>query len=118
MSELVVIEDGETPRARFLRRERLRLALVVAVVEGILVLAGAIPWWLVFVLATAGLVAYLALGRDSGNDAVRHVTWIVAVSQLFVALVPVLAVVLTALAVVALVAAAAVALAVLLLDRR
>ena len=118
MSDLVVIEHGETPRGRFLRRERLRIALVVAVVEGILVLAGAIPWWLVFLLAAAGLGAYLALGRESEHDTVRHLTWVGAVSQLLVALVPVLAVVVTALAVVALVAIAAVALVALILDRR
>lgn len=118
MSDLVVVEHGETSRDRFLRRERLRIALVAAVVEGILVLAGVVPWWLVFVLAAAGLTAYLALGRESRHDTVRHLTWIAAVSQLLVALVPVFAAVLTALAVVVLVVAAAVALAALILDRR
>jgi hypothetical protein len=102
----------------FLRRNRLRIALAVALVEAVLVLVGALPWWGVLVLAAAGLALYLVVGRDSRRADVRDATWIAAVSQLTVVLVPVLAALVSALALVALVLLAAVALVALLRDRR
>jgi hypothetical protein len=57
-------------------------------------------------------------GRAARREEVREVSWIFAVSQVAVVLVPVLALVLTAFAVVALVLIAVVALVVLLRDRR
>ena len=63
----------------------------------------------------SSLVAlYVWRGRSARREAVREVSWIVAVSQVAVVLVPVLALVLTAFAVVALVLIAVVALVVLL----
>ena len=118
MGDLAIIEHGETLVGRYLRTRRLRLALILAVVEGILVLAGVLPWWAVLVLAAAGLGAYVAAGRESRREDVRHLTWIGAVSQLVVVLVPVLALVVSALAIAALVLLAAAALAALLLERR
>ena len=58
------------------------------------------------------------VGRGARREEVRDVSWIFAVSQVAVVLVPVLALVLTAFAVVALVLIAVVALVVLLQDRR
>lgn len=118
MAELVVIQHGESRSSRRLRRSRLRIALAVAALEGILVLAGAIPWWAVLVLAAGGLAVHAAVGREHANATVRSVTWIVAVSQLLVVLVPVATAILVALAVVVLVLFVVAALAALLLDRR
>jgi hypothetical protein len=112
------IEHRQGPVATLLHERRWRIVLIVALVEGILVLVDAIPWWTVLVLATAAFVLYAAVGRAHQNTVVREGSWIVAVSQLIVVLVPVLALVLTALAVIALVLLALAALAVLLLDRR
>jgi hypothetical protein len=112
------IEHGHGRVAALLHERRLRLVLLIALVEGILVLADAIPWWTVLVLAAAAFVAYAAVGRAHENTVVREGSWIIAVSQIIVVLVPVLALVLTALAVIALVLLALGALAVLLLDRR
>ena len=113
----VLIEHGETRLARRIRQNRVKVALAIAALEGILVLAGAIPWWLVVIVALASLGAYAAWGRDHENPDVRVVTWTAAVSQLVVVLVPVLAGAVVVLAAIAVVACAVLALAALLLDR-
>jgi hypothetical protein len=118
MASHVLVEHGESRLARRLRRNRLRIALAIAAVEGVLVIAGAIPWWVVVLLALAALVAYVGWGREHESADVRVVTWTAAVSQLLVVLVPVVAGALVVLAAVAVVVVAAVALAALVLDRR
>jgi hypothetical protein len=111
------IEHGGNRVGRRLRENRLRIALLVALVEGILVLVGSIHWWLVVLLAVAAVVLYVARGRSAGREDLRQASWIFAVSQLAVVLVPALALVLTGLAVLALVVFALIALVVLLRDR-
>ena len=118
MDRPATIEHRSSRLGRQLRDNRLRIALVVALVEGVLVLLGSIEWWLVLVLAIASLAVYVLWGRAAGREEIRELSWIVAVSQVAVVLVPVLALVLTAFAVVALVVIAVVALVVLLRDRR
>jgi hypothetical protein len=112
------IEHGSNGVGRRLRDSRLRIALVVALVEGILVLVGSIDWWVVLLLAVGAVALYATRGRTARREDVREASWIFAVSQVAVVLVPALALVLTALAVVLLVIVAVVALVVLLLDRR
>ncbi|HEY7730468.1 MAG TPA: hypothetical protein VH950_06150 [Gaiellaceae bacterium] len=112
-----VIEHRQETRS-WLRRRRLQIALAVAALEGLLVLVGVLPWWSVLVLAAVGLAAYLAVGRDSSSADVRDVTWIAAVSQLSVVLLPLLAAVVSVLVVVVVVLLAGAALVALLLDRR
>ncbi len=114
----LVLEHQDNPLSRKLRQRRLAVAVGVAAAEAVLVLAGVIPWWIVIVLATAAVAAYVWFGRRHPSPTVRIVTWLVAASQLIVVLVPVAIVVAGLLAVVAVVALAAVALTVLLLDRR
>jgi hypothetical protein len=118
MSSHVLIENGESRLARRLRQNRVRLALAIAALEGILVLAGAVEWWLVVLLALAALGIYAAWGREHPNAEVRVATWTAAVSQLLVVVVPVLAGAVVVLAVVAVVVLAVLALAALLLERR
>jgi hypothetical protein len=118
MDRPVTIEHGSTRLGRQLRDNRLRIALVVAVIEGVLVLLGSIQWWVVVVLAIAAVAVYVLRARAARREEIRELSWIVAVSQVAVVLVPVLALVLTAFAVVALVVIAVVALVVLLRDRR
>ncbi len=114
----ILIEHGETRLARRLRHNRSKVALAIAALEGILVLVGVIPWWLVVFLALVSLAGYAAWGREHESADVRVVTWTAAVSQLVVLLVPVLAGLVVVLAAVVVVLLAAVALAALLLDRR
>ena len=117
MSNLV-IDHRSTRFSRGLRRRRTQVALVVAVVEAVLVLTGVLPWWFVIALAAGCVALYVWIGRDHPSPTVRSVSWVAAVSQLIVVLVPVGVVVVGVLALVLVVVLAAVALAVLLLDRR
>ena len=116
MDRPLTIEHGETRRWRRLRENRLRIALLVALVEGVLVLVGEIDWWVAVLLAIGAVALYVMRGR-SARDELRQLSWIFAVSQVAVVLVPALALVLTAFAVVALVLFAVIALVVLLRDR-
>lgn len=118
MSDLTVVEHRDSSLGRRLRRRRLQAALAIAALEGILVVAGALPWWVALLLAVAGVGAYAGFGRDHARADVRDVSWIAAVSQLIVLIVPLAIVVIGVLALVAVTALAAVALTVLLLDRR
>ena len=90
MASQLLIEHGESRVARRIRHNRYKVALAIAAIEGLLVLAGAIPWWLVVVLALGALGAYAGWGREHESPDVRVVTWTAAVSQLVVVLVPVL----------------------------
>ncbi len=118
MAGQILIEQGETRTARRLRHNRYKVALAIAAIEGVLVLVGVIPWWVVVLLALVSLGGYVAWGREHQSADVRVVTWTAAVSQLVVVLVPVLAGLVVVLAVVVVVLLAALALAALLLDRR
>ena len=113
-----VVEHRESRFARRLRRRRLQVALAIAAVEGILVLVGVIPWWFVIALAVAAVAGYVWLGRDHHNPTLRAASWVAAVSQLVVVLVPVAVVLIGLLAIVVVVLLAIGALAMLLLDRR
>ena len=114
----LTIEHRSTRVGRALRENRLKIAVIGALVEGVLVLVGVIDWWIVVLLAIAAIVFYVWRGRTAQREEVREGSWILAVSQLAVVLVPALALVLTAFAVVALVLGAVVALVLLLRDRR
>ena len=113
----LVIEYGESPRARRLRRNRMRAALAVAAVEGILVVAGVIPWWAVVLLAVGAVALYVAI-RSQGQGVLVQLAWIAAFSQAALVLVPVAAAGLTAVAVGVVVLFAVVALLALARDRR
>ena len=116
LSDLVV-EHRDTPRARRLRAHRFRFALVLAAVEGILVLAGAIPWWIVVLVALAAVGLYLWMRNEDRPELVQ-IAWIVAFANVLLVLVPVAAAIVTILAVGLVVVFAVVALIALARDRR
>ena len=118
MDRPLTIDQGSNRFGRALREKRLKIALLLALVEGVLVLVGEIAWWAVVLVAIVAVAVYVSSGRKAGRQEVREASWIFAVSQVAVVLVPALALVLTAFAVVALVLLAVVALVVLLRDRR
>ena len=118
METHATIEHGSSRLGAVLRSNRLRIVLAVVLVEGLLVLFGAVPWWIVLVLAAATVGLYFAVGRESDHQAIREASWIASVSQLAVVLVPAVTLVVTTLAVVAIVVAAVVALVLLLRERR
>jgi hypothetical protein len=115
---VLVVEHGSSAGGRWLRRYRARLALWIAVAEGLLVLLDVIPGWTALIVAAALLLFYVLLGRNLPTDTLRQVAWIAAVSQIFVALLPALLALVTVAAVVALAVLALVALALLAVDRR
>ena len=78
----------QTPAERRLRAQRLRIALVVALAEGVVVFLDLMPWWVVALLATVAVVVHLGFGRGHRRSRVRSLTWIAAVSQLVVVVVP------------------------------
>jgi hypothetical protein len=84
------LEHGTTRSGRWLRSRRLRIALLLAVLEGVLVVFDVIPGWLAFLVAVAVIALYFFVGRDLRPDGARQVAWIAAFSQACVALVPAL----------------------------
>ena len=113
-----LIEHGSTRGGRWLRERRLRLAVWIAVAEGLLVLLDVVPAWAMLAAGAVLVAFYWFVGRDLRSDALRHASWVGAMSQVLVALVPVAAFLLTAFAIALLVVLALVALALLLSDRR
>ncbi len=118
METHATIEQGSSRLGSALRTSRLRFVLAIVLIEGLLVLFDAIPWWTVLVLAAGAFALYVGVGRESRHQAVHEGSWIAAVSQLAVVLVPAVALVVTTLFLIVLVVAAVGALALLLLDRR
>ncbi len=117
MDEPRAIEHGESSSARWLRERRLRLALLIAFVESLLVLFSAHGWRYVIIAVILALAAYWFVGRRR-SGVVYEVTWIGAVSQLLAVLVPVLWVLVKTLALIVLIGLAVFLLAALLLDRK
>lgn len=87
-------------------------------IEGVLIVVGAIPWGLALVIAAAVVIGYFALRDRLGSHAARQAAWIAAASQAVVAIVPVLLAVATLLAFIVLAVIGVIALIVLLGDRR
>nr|MDP9491281.1 hypothetical protein [Actinomycetota bacterium] len=85
-----VLEHGTTRTERWLRRYRTKFAFAIAVVEAILLVAGAISRPGALLVAVLVIVGYLWLGRRLGPPLLRDLAWIAAVSQALVALVPLL----------------------------
>ena len=113
-----MIEHGGTLTGRWLRERRLRFAVSIAVIEGVLVAFHVIPWFAALAVSVLVLVGYFGWARKHRSTSIRQGGWIVAVSQALVALVPVLVVIATTLAIIAVAIVAVIALAVLLADRR
>lgn len=114
----LTVDHRSTRAGRWLRARRLRIALWIAVVEGVLVVFDAISGWLALVIGGAILAFYLLVGRNLKSDAARQASWVAAMSQVLVALIPVLLFFISALAVVVLAVLAIVALLALVADRR
>jgi hypothetical protein len=112
-----MIEAGGTRIGRWLRERRLRLALWVAVVEGLIVaLTADLTKWTVLVIGVILLAFYIVAGRRMSWDVARQLSWIAAASQALAILVVIFAFVLKLVAIVAVVILAIVALAYLFSD--
>jgi phosphatidylserine synthase len=114
-----VIEAGSSRPGRWLRERRLKLALWIAVLEGVVVaVRGDVSRWTVVVLAALVLVVYMLLRDRLRWDAGREVIWIVAASQAMALLVVILAFVIGALSLILVGILAVLALVYLFNDRR
>lgn len=114
-----MIEAGSTRIGRWLRERRLRLALWVAVAEGLLVaLTPDLTKWTVLILGVILLAFYMVAGRNMSWDVARQLSWIAAASQALAILVVILAFVLGLLAIVAILVFAIIALVYLFSDSR
>src|SRR3954452_12174214 len=82
------IEHGSTRSGRWLRERRLRITLWVAAIEGLLYLFHALHWWAAVALAIIAVGFWWFIARRNRSDALRHVGWIFAASQLLVLCVP------------------------------
>jgi hypothetical protein len=92
LREHPVIEAHSSRASRWLRERRLRLALWIAVLEGIIVaVRGDISRWTVVVIAALVLLLYMSLRERINWDAGRQILWIVAASQVMALLVVILA---------------------------
>jgi hypothetical protein len=115
---MAVLEHRTTRSGRWLRERRVRVALWIAVIEGILVVFHVIPRLLALAVAVAVVALYFVAGHQIRSDAVRQAAWIAAVSQALVVLIPVLVIVVGTLALIVVGILAAIALVLLLSDRR
>jgi len=113
-----VLEHGTTTTGRWLRARRLRIALWLAVAEGVLVVLDQIPGWMALLVGVGVIGLYVAVGRRLRSYAGQQISWIAALSQVFVALVPLLLFFVGFLAVLALAILAVIALVALFADRR
>jgi hypothetical protein len=113
-----VLEHGTSRSGRWLRDNRLRFALAIAVSEGVLVVFDVIDWLPAVLVALLLVLFYFAYGRKLRWDWSREASWIAAASQAMVALIPVLVVLVGTLALIGVAVIAVVALVLLFSDRR
>ena len=118
MIDQPALEHGSTRPGRWLRHYRTRIAFWIAVVEGLLLVFGAIGRWAALLIAVLIIVGYFAVATRLRSPVLRDTAWIAAVSQALVALIPILVIVVGTLALVAVGILALVALIVLFGDRR
>jgi hypothetical protein len=113
-----VLEHGTSRSGKWLRQNRIRFALAIAVSEGVLVAFEVIDWLPALLVATLLMLFYFAYGRKLRWDWAREASWVAATSQAFVALVPVLVIVVGTLALIGVAVIAVVALFLLFTERR
>ena len=100
-----------------LRSNRIKIALWIAVVEGLLTVVGVIPRWFVFILAAIAVLFWATAGRNYKSMLGRQLAWIFATSQAAAVLVPVVWYIAKWAAITVIVVVAAVALFYLFMER-
>jgi cation transport ATPase len=113
------IEAGSTRGGRWLRERRIRIALWVAVIEGLIAaFSHDIGRWTILVMAVIVLAFYIVAGRQLKWDVARQLSWIAAASQVLAILVIIFAFILKLIAIVIIVGFALVALVYLFTDHK
>jgi hypothetical protein len=114
-----MIEAGTTRGGRWLRERRIRIALWVAAIEGLIAAFSAdIGRWTIIALAVIVLAFYMLAGRHLKWDVARELSWIAAASQVLAILVVIFAFILKLVAIVVIVGFALLALVYLFTDHR
>jgi hypothetical protein len=114
-----VVDHGSSKAARWLRARRIRIALAIAAVEGILVaLLHDVSRWTVLGLAAIFIAAWFAGGRESRFATIRQLSWIAAASQALAVIAVVLAFILAWTAFIVVAIFAVIAVFFLITDRR
>jgi hypothetical protein len=81
-----------TRAGRWIAERRIKLALGIAVLEGIIVaFAKDFSSWTVIVISVPIIAFYLFAGRNLESDTWRQVSWVLAASQAFAVLLAVIA---------------------------
>jgi hypothetical protein len=111
-------EHHTSGAGRWLAQRRLKIALGIAVVEGILV-AVAKGWsiWTVIIISAPIIAFYLAAGRSVQSDTGRQLSWIAAAAQAFAVLLCIVTLVIGAFVLIVAGVFAAIALILILGDR-
>jgi hypothetical protein len=112
------IEHGSSRTGRWLRENRIRITLAIAAVEGLLYLFGVLNWWIAVLFGAIAGAFWWYSGRTHRSDVVRHVSWILAASQLLVVCVPLALSLVKAVAIAVVALLAIAALVFLFTDRR
>jgi hypothetical protein len=112
-----VVEHRQSPRSRWLHERRISLAIGLAILEGVLIVAGELSKALALVVAIAVVVGYFMLSDRLRPGVGREVAWIAAASQAIVMLVPLLVLVIGTLTLIAIAVIGVIAL-MLLFSRR
>jgi hypothetical protein len=111
-------EPSYSRTGRWLAERRLKIAIVIAVLEGILVaFEKEFSRWTVIIIAAPIVVFYIFAGRALESDTGRQISWIAAASQAFAVLLVILFFVIGLIALIFVGIFAAVALFLLLTDK-
>src|SRR5438045_1099898 len=78
-----------TRPGEYLRQNRIKIALWVAVIEGVLVIVHLIPHLAIYVVAVVAVFFYAAAGRNYKSALGRQLAWIFAASQAATVLIPI-----------------------------
>jgi hypothetical protein len=112
-----VIEHRSSSASLWLRERRFRTALWIALIEGLLVILGVIDRWVATGIAVVIIALYFLLGRGANSPTVRQVSWVAAVSQAILILVPIVFAIIGTVALVLVAIIAVVALVALFAER-
>lgn len=111
------IEHGSSHAALWLHERRIRTALWIAVIEALLVVLHVINRWASIGIAVAVIALYFFAGRHARSSTVREVSWIAAVSQAALILIPIVLAIVGTFALIVLGLVAVVALVALFAER-